>query len=537
MKFIRKMFVDYSVSLLLLPFSIFVGLYTVKSQLLSFTDSNWLLLYFYIGFIFFPFTFLFFQSSLGDDVLKVGKNFKERFLIYKWIYFVFILVFSLFFLYMAAIHISTFFERDQWILAGDLPTLPIDMIVLPRIASVLSWFVPIDIAIPLLNLAFIIFWFCFLVYVTPVEKYTWINVLLVFGFTVFAGGFYTTLYASFELPSALVCFVGIYGIWKRKYNLGFFLLIMGGVFKNTGIFHVAAGGGLLLFVLWKDRNFNFKKITNLLSAPLVIFLIIYFILNHWGQFYYILAERGGPGYIVATDASDFFLLSSVVTFIYYLFKESTILFLLGIMGILLEKDKKHLAVFSFFFLLVLRSFSKLADGGYAIMFIPALSFFSLFGIGHVWNFLGKKRIGFIMLIALIIFNFKSIWDIVHFIPGGMNHRNSNFGEYVAKLARRFPDDGYIYQKDISVLPYLRDIRGDLDAIRFRPFPEIRQDALTELALPGCKLIVISKDDLAWIGVSEIDLMNMGYSDKPYILRDSSGNWVSYSKECNAWEYK
>jgi len=207
------------------------------------------------------------------------------------------------------------------------------------------------------------------------------------------------------------------------------------------------------------------------------------------------------------------------------------------MGIFLTRNEKYFAVFSLGILLALRSLSKQADGGYVVMFIPGLSYFALKGISQLWILLMGNWMRFVLSLTLITLNFHSLWGIVNFIPGGMNHKNSNFDEYVAKLARRFPDDGYIYQKDISILPYLKEARGgDLDAIRFRFVPETRQEALPELSSPGCKLIIISRDDLEQIGLSETDMIDMGYSVSPYVLTDSSGNWMSYSKECNAWEY-
>lgn len=539
MKILSKLFVDYAALVLLLPFSLVVGIYVFTHYELLSLDISYPFLYFYAIFALSPLYFLFFRSKpdLGNEVLGVTKNFLERFFLHKWEYLIIGFIFSLFFLNLTSTQISTFFERDQWILEDGLSVLPIDMIILPRLALALRWLVPIDTVIPLTNLFFILFWFCFLIYIVPVEKYGWLNVFLVFGATFFTDVFHIARYASFELPSALVSFVGMYGIWKRKYNFGLFLLIMGGVFKNTGLFSVATGGLLLLFILWQDGNLNFKRLFDLLDISLVVFLSLYFIANHWGQFYYIFVYRDGPAYLVSPNDSDIFWLSPISVFIYYLFAGSTMIFLLGMMGILLSKENKYFGAFSVGLLLVLRSLSRQADSGYAAMFVPGLSYFSMIGISQLWRLLARNWVRFIFSFILIAVNLYSLWKVAQFTPGGMHHTNSNFDEFIGKLARRFPGDGYIYQKDISIIPYLRGARGgNLDAIRFRAFPEIRQEALSELSLPGCKLIIISKDDLAWIGVSEIDFIDMGYSERPYILTDTTGTWVSYSKECNAWEY-
>jgi len=68
------------------------------------------------------------------------------------------------------------------------------------------------------------------------------------------------------------------------------------------------------------------------------------------------------------------------------------------------------------------------------------------------------------------------------------------------------------------------------------YPTERKDYLLELSQPGCKLIIAERRDLATVSIMEADMISMGYSEHPYTLTDQSGTWVSYSKECNAWEY-
>ena len=377
-----------------------------------------------------------------------------------------------------------------------------------------------------------------MIYVTPVNDYSWIVVLVVSATAFFTEVLTVILHANFEFNSALICFLGIYGIWRKKYNLGLFLLILGGVFKNTGLFHVTAGGLFLLFELWRNGNLSFVKVRNILDIPLVIFLGIYLILNVWGLGYMILVERG-PDWLTAPKPEHVFWLSSFQTLIFYIYQNGKITFVLSLIGFFLSKENRILAAFAVGVLLIFRSLINLADSQYAIMFLPALSYLSLVGILQLEAFFPQKKMQLVFYAALIMFNIYSFtWMMLHPItPGGMNRRNSNFDEFIAKLARRFPEDGYIYQKSISLQPYLAEARGgDLDAIRIRPLPEDRQSFLPELSQPGCRLIIVDRDALVWIGITKADLAEMGYSEKPYVLIEETGLWVSYSKECNAWEY-
>lgn len=538
MSFLKKIFIDYTALIFLLPFSYAVGVYVFRN--FDILKNTFPFLYFYLFIALAPLYFLFFRpnQSLGGEFIDIPRKLLDRILYHKWAYLFTGFVFSVTFLYMGSIHISTYMARDEWIIQNSWPILPIDLVILPRFAALFVGVFPTDIVVPFVNLLFIILWLCFLIYITPINNYSWIIVLVVSATAFFTDVLTVMLHANFEFNSALICFLGIYGIWRKKYNLGLFLLILGGVFKNTGLFHVTAGVLFLIFELWRNGNLSFGKIRSIFDIPLVVFLGVYLVLNVWGLGYLILVERGSD-WVTAPKAEQVFWLSSFQTLIFYMYQNGRITFILAVAGVLFSKENRVFAAFSVMVLLMLRSLINLADGQYAIMFLPVLSYLSLIGILQLMTFLAQPRIQLFLYALLLVFNIYSFtWMILHPItPGGMNRRNSNFDEFIAKLARRFPDDGYIYQKSISLTPYLLEARGgDLDAIRIRPLPEDRQSFLPELSQPGCRLLIVDKDALVWIGITEEDLATMGYSKKPYVLTEATGLWVSYSKECNAWEY-
>lgn len=537
MSSLRRLFVDYTPLFLLAPFSLVVGLWTYRQADLLMLAENRLYFYYYILFVLLPFIFLVVHSKqdLGNEVLEIIGKFKERSSKWKWIYLVIGGAFSVFYLYIASIHISTYYERDRWILSNELPILPIDMVIPSRLALVASWVVPLDIAIPLVNLIFILIWLAFLIYVNPEEKTSWEIILLVFTSTFFTGLFYTTQYATFEFTSAMLSFIGLYGIWRRKFNIGMFLLVFGSIFKNTGVFQIATGVVMMLYILWQERSI--KKVFEKLDIVLLFFLGTYFVVNHWGQFYYIFIMRGGPQYLVEPNANNIFWFTSFFTFIRVIFIQYIVVFVFGLIGAFLVGEKRLFAFLSLGMLLLLRSFSKWADGGYATIFIPAFSFFSLFGFALVWRFLKPLKVYYFIALCVLGMNVYTIYGLLHSFPSGMNRLNSNFDEFIGRMARRFPEDGRIYERDISLIPYLKHARGgDLDAIEFRVYPDDKTEFMDEFSLPGCKLIIAEKRHLEIIGVTNTEMTSLGYSEKPYVLLDNSGTWVAYSKECNAWEY-
>lgn len=533
----RKIFINNAPIILLLPFSLVVGLWTYQQADILILEQNRPFFYFYICFILMPFLFLIFgaRQELGKEILDVIEKIRVRFLESKWIYTVIGAGFSVLYLYFASIHISTYYERDRWILSGYLPILPIDMILPSRLALVISWFVPIDFAIPLLNLVVILLWFAFLIYINSGENNSWEIVFLIFSSTFFTGLLTTTQYATFEFPAAALSFIGLYGIWRRKFSAGLFLLVIGSVFKNTGLFHLIVGGVMIVIICRQEKSI--KKVFEKLDLALVVFLGLFFIANHWGQFYYIFITRGGPQYLIEPNANNIFWFSSFATFMKVIFSQYTVLFVFGLFGAFLVGEKRLFAFLSLGVLLILRSFSKWADSGYATIFIPAFSFFSLFGLALVWKFLKPIKANWFLVLCLLGINVYMINELLQNIPSGMHRLNSNFDEFIGKMARRFPEDGRIYERDISLIPYLKYARGgDLDAIEFRVYPDQKAEFINELSQPGCKLIVAMTSHLKVVGITEIDLQSMGYSEKPYILLDGSETWVAYSKECNAWEY-
>ena len=529
MTFLRKTFVNYAPIFLLAPFSLSLGLYIFRNIEVLTKEENLPFFYFYIFFSIFPLYFILFRSrqDLGNEVLEITRKFFERFSENRWIYIAIAAGFSIFFLYVASIHISTYYERDQWILENSIPILPIDLILTPRLALALSLFTPIDIAIPLLNLFFILIWFAFLLYVNSGEGHSWVVLFLVFISTFFTGVLYLTQYATFEFPTALLSFIGLYGIWRRKFSIGLVLLFIGGVLKNTGIFHVATGGVLLLFVLYQDglSKGSFKK----LDLSLLFFLGIFFILNHWGSFYYIFVFQKGPGYLVSVSTDKIFWLSSFVTFIKYLGLGNSVVFIFGLTGACMVKRVRLFALLSMGVLMFLRCFSRLADGGYASIFVAGLSFFSIYGVSYVLNFFRKEWSKNLLIILLICFNAFWLYRVLSRFPAGMNRLNSNFDEFIEKIASDFPVDGRIYQRQISLVPYLREHgRSNIDDIEFDLYPELKESVLASLSEPGCRLIIMPRGEL---GITESELLEMDYSQYPFELVDRSGLWVAYSRSC------
>lgn len=533
----RKWFVNNAPIILLAPFSLVVGMWIYDQKDILMLEKNLLLFYFYIFFTLLPLFFLIFRprQELGEELVEAIGKFRVRFLESKWIYLAIGTAFSVLYLYFASIHISTYYERDRWILSGDLPILPIDMILPSRLALVVSWLFPIDFAIPLVNLLIILLWLAFLIYINSGENKPWEIIFFTFTSTFLTGLFYTTQYATFEFPAAVLSFIGLYGIWRRKFSIGLFLLVIGSVFKNTGIFQLLVGCLMFLYICLQEKSV--KKVFQKLDPALTVFLGFFFLANHWGQFYYIFIMRGGPQYLIEPNANNIFWVSSFIIFMKVIFSQYTVLFVFGLIGAFLSGERRLFGLLSLGLLLILRSFSKWADEAYATILIPAFSFFSLYGLAHVWKFLKSVRTNWLLVLCLLGINVYTIYGLLQNIPSGMHRLNSNFDEFIGKMARRFPEDGRIYERDMSLIPYLKFARGgDLDAIRFRVYPDNKTELMNELSQMGCKLIIAEKRHLDIVGITDAEMISLGYSKKPYELLDNSGTWIAYSKECNAWEY-
>lgn len=531
----QKKIVAWLPFFLFLPVSFVVGIWMVINTSMLLQAENRFYFYFYILFLLLPLYLAFFhpRDDFGKDILNVLKGLKA--IDQKWLYGLLWGVFSLIFLYIAAIHISTYYERDRWVLSNEIQIVPIDMVIPSRMAYFFGLFMPTDVSIPFTNLLFLTLWFVFLVYVGEKKGTTWFPIFLVFIATFLTGTLFTAQYATFELPAAILSFIGLYGVWRKHTSIGLFFLTFGSVFKNTGIFFVATGAVLLLILLWQEGAL--KNIFKILDMPFVIFLAIFFLASHWGSFYYITVLRGGPGYLVDPSADQIFWLTPLVVFVKVLAANYTLLFIFGMIGSFFARSYGVLAFVSLGVLMALRSFSKWADDGYAMMFIPALSFFALLGIEYLQKKISTKWFFALLSLFIVGFGIYKFSSLLEAFPGGMHRLNSNFDQFIVKMARRFPEDGFIYERDISLKPYLKNNRGgDLDAIRFRSYSDDRGDFVEEMSQPGCKLIIAENRHLQIVGISKEDLIAMGYSEHPYVLVDSSGTWVSYSKECNAWEY-
>ena len=536
MKLLKLTFINYAPLILLLPLSLIIGLYISSNLDILLRPENLRYLYVYLLYLFAPLFFIVFRprQDLGNEFLEIVDKFSSRFRSNFWAYLVIAMVFSAFFLYVASIHISTYLERDRWIL-GDLPIIPLDMVFLPRVAYILRWFFPIDISVPLANLPFILLWLAFLVYINPVEENSWSTVLLTFTSTFFTIVLYTTLYATFEFPAAAVSFIGLYGIWRKKFNIGLFFLALGSVFKNTGIFQFVPGAMLLIMHCWQEKSI--RKVFEKIDIPLLVFLGAYWILNNWGLYYQIFILNKGLGYLVKPRGDEIIWLSAFLTFIKVLVDNFTILILLGLVGIILSREKIAFALAMTGLLLVARSFSRWADPEYAQIFVPSLSYAALFSLVYLRRSLKLQQAKFLLLILILGINVFNLVELFQYTPNGMNRLNSNFDQYVGKLARRLPKTGRIYEKGISILPYLYEKwDGDLEAREFRYLDaRDKTEFLNEISQTGCKLIIIQKDYLTQIDATEADLISLGYSTSPYVLEDQSGVFISYSRGCNDWE--
>jgi hypothetical protein len=526
---IRRIFINFAPVFLLLPASLAVGLYFFKKYDLLFSTENQLYFYYYIILAAAPLYLLLIRArpEFGHEILEVVSQFVERFSKHKLIYFTFVLAVSIFFLSTAYFHISTFTERDRWILEDEIPIIPIDAPIPLRAAWVLSRFLPIDMAVPVLGLFSMLFWFMFLVYVHGRESSQGWLVLMVFAFTFLNKSFFELLYANWELPSAIFGWIGLYGIWKRRISLGFLFVIAATVCKNSGIYQLAVAVALFAFVLYQDRskkNGAWQKI----DIPFLAFLLGYFALNYWGTFYYMFAFRGGPEYVLTTGATRVLWFSTFAEFAQILFWDYGIILFLGMIGIFVSRTA-YFPLISFGSLIFLRSFSSLSVGYYPLIFLAALSFFSYFALSFFMTILNRWRL-FVIFIALAsVFNLVNFYILFSYYPFWMNKLNSNFNQFVQYTAENFPEGGRIYQREISLKPYLARLgRNRLGDIRYRIYPEDKQAALDEFALPGCKLIVMQRDDL---GISVDELVSLGFSRMPYELRDEHGMWHSFSRDC------
>lgn len=478
---------------------------------------------------------------MPGEILEILGGFAQRLYAHKWAFLIISGIYTFIYLKTASVHISTFTERDRWILENSLPVLPYDPPVPSRLALVISWFTQPDIAVPLVGLVFVIFWFAFLIHVNNGEFPNFAFWGVLFVFTFLNGTIFQLMYASMELPAAILSFVGLYGIWKGKYNLGLLFLVVGGSWKNTGVFQIATGLVLFLFLCWEERSllWIFRKI----DISLLVIGAIYLALNHWGSFYYALEVRGGPDYLVnLEDGHRIFWVSSFGDFMYILFKNYTPLAVLGLAGMMFDKRVRTFSLFSVGILMFLRCFQEWNDDGYplgySMIFIPGLSFFSARGLGFLSMKIKARWIKGAVAVFLIILGAILFAGRMEHFPYGMTRLNSNFDQYIGRLTRRFPEVGRIYQRDISLKPYFTERLGqNLNAIEFWAYPEERGEFISELSQPGCKLIIAVREHLAFVGITEVDITSMGYSERPYILTDQSGTWMSYSKECNAWEYE
>lgn len=537
MKTLRFVFISYAPMFLLTPFSIAVGFYVIKDSRLLSDPENIGFFYFYVFFTIMPLYFLFFHSrqDFGKQVFDILSMLFERFSRYKLQYSLLIIAFSGLYFWASYARIPVYYERDMWILENQIPILPIDVIIPQRLAFVVQWFAPMVFVVSIPNFGFILLWLAFLVYIGGESENGWLFVTFAFISTFFSLLLFQTTYASFEFPSAVLGFIGVYAIWKRKINLGLFFLFLSPIIKNTGAFQVVVGLMLLLFIVWQDGNF--RKVLSSLDVPLIIFSILYLVANYWGHIYYNLVLID-PMVLVAPVSNQVFWFSSFFVFVNSLITGNTLIFILGVFALLLDRRYRLFSSFSFGLLLFVRSLSVRADAGYAAMFVPVLSFLSIYGVSILWRLAGSQWKKLFLLVLLLGANGFFLFRTLSHFPNGMNRLNSNFDQFVWKLTHRFPEVGTIYQYDISLMPYFYLLRGqDLDAIRFHLYPQDRERLLFQLSEPGCKLIIARKENLSRVGVYVNDILSLGYSEDPYRLVDQSGEWVSYSKECNAWEYK
>lgn len=538
MKLLKITFINYAPLIALLPISLIIGLYILRDLDILLSPVNSRYLYVYLLYMFAPLYFLLVRPrpDLGNELLEIADKFSSRFRKHFWAYLVIAIGFSAFFLYLASIHISTYLERDRWILVEGFPIIPLDMVIMPRVAYILRWFVSIDFSVPLANLPFILLWLAFLIYINPLEEVSWDTVLLIFISTVFTEVLYITLYAVFEFPAAEVSFIGLYGIWRKKYSVGLFFLVLGSVFKNTGVFQYIPAAFLLAAHCWQAKSI--RKVFEKLDIPLLIFLGIYWILNNWGLFHQIFVLNHGLGYLVKPRGDEIIWLSAFFTFIKVSINNYTILIVLALVGIIFSKEKTSFAFAITGLLLFARSFSRWADSQYAQIFVPSLSYIALFGLVYLHRLLKLQPAKLLLTILILGFNILNLGVLLQETPNGMNRLNSNFDQYIGKLARRFPDRGRIYERGISIKPYWREKwGGDTEGLEFRYLAFRDRDGfIDELSQPGCKLIITQKDYLGQIGMIEEDLIYLGYSTHPYVLEDQSGNFISYSRSCNDWEY-
>jgi hypothetical protein len=535
---LRTLFVRYSPIILLLPTTLAVGWYCIESFNLLYLPANRFYFYYYVLLAAAPLYFVFvpIKPEFSNDLLEIFNKFIENFKRNKWKYMVATLAISILFMEAAGQHISTYTERDRWVLENDLPIIPIDVPVPLRIARGLTHFLSIDLAVPMLGLFSMLIWFSFLVYTYGGENGGGWLVLLVFAFTFINKSFFELLYANFELPAAIFGWIGLFGVWRRRINLGLFFVILSTIWKNTGIFQLAVAVILCAFVIYQDRRAG-QGTRQRIDAGFLIFMLGYFALNYWGSFYYMFALRSGPGYVLASDSERIIWFASFFEFVQTLARDYFAVFILGVIGAVVGRMGPF-PLLSFGMLIFVRSFSQLSSFYYPLIFLPGLSFFAGFALVRIS---GYFRNGIMQVVAIILVLSITTYQFIAMSPSypfGMSRLNSNFDPFIRKLSWRFPKTGIIYQRDISLKPYLIERLGEnLNAVIFRNYPENENEFMSELSRPGCKLIIATREHLGLIGITEGDLISMAYSEQPYKLEDQSETWVAYSRDCNAWEYE
>jgi hypothetical protein len=473
------------------------------------------ILFFYTFFGFLPLIFFLVKENdkINQELTAITQDSFKLLWDKRKVYFPFLGLFAVFYLWMAHFHIGTLDERVRWF-ADKVPHFPYDPPFPTRFSLVLSWLIPFEFVTPLISLASIFVWFVFLIYIGEGKSVS----ALIFTFLVMFSNAYIldeSIFANMELPAAIFGFVGLYGVLKKRFTLAILFLTLSCIFKITGLFFLVCGFVITIYYFFKNKN-TLKQI----NFSLLIVCFVFIIINQAGLFFYVMIIRGGPGYII-TIGNHIFWLSSLKNFLVVFLTGYLFLFVIAAIGIIFDEKHRKSCLVLLFLLLLFRCSSRLSDGYYVLFFIPSLSFGAFYGLNWLFKKLGNLRVinlsAALVLIAISTFQFFCTLDKVN--NRLINKYNSNFTSLVKTLAKELPKDTVIYQRRISLKPYLSRL-GRKDIV-YLLHNENKEEVL-ELLRKGNKpaLLFDHKND---VGITEEELSEIGFKHK-FELIDKTNGW-------------
>ena len=335
--------------------------------------------------------------------------------------------------------------------------------------------------------------------------------------------------AAFELTTSIFGTLGILAIINRNFAIGFLALTLASVFRHSGPIFAVIGGAVYLFHVANKRAslrqfWPLILVCAILSAAHQLFL-----LNR------IVTVTKGLGYMtdaVGTDHTVPLYFVTAFGFIRELATNYPIVFTLAfvfmIWGLATRDRQAMKLMFVFISLMALRAVFQMYTSYYNMFFYPVLMIMAFQMICLSYDFVSTRvrRPGLllypILLVGVagqVVFSY-GLWDNAR-----ITRHNSNFDQAMARLAETLPKHAVIFQSEVSLAPYLRDLgRHDVE---FRYYSENKNEVLSMLGKEGCRVFVAPEDEL---GITNQELFSIGYKDT-YGLRSTARPWRLFSKDC------